>query len=332
MTQKIAAALSRSEMAAFFPGSLSEELFSLTGPEGLFDPNQEGANWPYFLKQLRPAALVSHWSTPRLPDDAADYLNYVAHVTGAVRNLLPREFLERGVRVTNWGDGAAETVAEGTLMLILSALRQTQHWGREMHERAGWRCNFGDGRTLFDRHVAIHGFGRIARALVKLLVPFRVRVSAYSEGVPHDFIRQHGVEPLPSLEALFGCGADILAELEALTPRSRFSVREEHLRALREGAVFVNTGRGSVVDEAALVQIATEGWLRIALDVYDVEPVLPDSPLRGPAHVTLMPHVSGPTPDCFPSIGRATLDNLHRWKNGEPLHSEVTPAAYDIST
>lgn len=329
---RIVSALSPAELGAFFPGALGEELRALTGPDGNIDKTAPEANWESFLAASRPEILVSHWSTPRLPADAPDYLRYLAHVTGGVRQLLPREFLERGVRVTNWGDGAAETVAEGTLMLILAALRETQHWGREMHERAGWRQGFGNCRTLFDRHVAVHGFGRIARALIALLAPFRVRVSAFSEGVPPEFIRQHGAEPLDSLEALFACGADIVAELEALTPRTRGSVQEKHLRSLAPGTVFVNSGRGAVVDQPALERIALEGWLRIALDVYASEPPPADSPLRGPSHVTLMPHVSGPTPDRFPAIGRAVLENIQHWKNGEPLRSELTLAAYDLST
>ncbi len=328
----IVAALSPAERSAFFPGALDAELTALTGPDNTFNRTAPGADWVAFLAVRRPQVVVSHWSTPPLPADAPDYLRYVAHVTGSVRNLLPRAFLERGVRVTNWGDGAAETVAESALLLTLATLRETQHWGRELHERGGWRKGLGDGRTLFDRRVAVHGFGRIARALLALLKPFRVSVLVYSEGVPPDFIRRHGAEPVESLAALFGSRADVLVELEALTPRTTGSVREEHLRALPAGAVFVNCGRGAVVDEAALGRVARDGHLRLGLDVFTAEPLPVDSPLRGPAHVTLTPHVSGPTPDRFPHCGRQVIENLRRWEAGEPLVSELNLHAYDLST
>ena len=227
----IVAALSPAERSTFFPGALAAELSSFVDPGDVFDPTTPGADWAGFLVARRPHVIVSHWSTPTLPVDAPKYLRYVAHVTGSVRKLLPRSFIERGVRVTNWGDGAAETVAESALLLTLAALRETQHWGRELHERGGWRQGFGDGRTLFDRRVAIHGFGRIALALLTLLKPFRVSVQVYSAGVPPEFIRQHGAEPVASLAALFSSGADVLVELEALTPHTTGSVREEHLRA-----------------------------------------------------------------------------------------------------
>ncbi len=325
-------ALTPAEWSAFFPGSLGEDLIRLTRAENAINPTAPGMDWPGLLAAKRPAVLVSHWSTPPLPEAALEHLRYVAHVAGSVRQLLPRHFLEHGVRVSNWGDLAAETVAEHALLLALAALRETQYWGGVMHERAGWRTGHGDGRTLFDRRVAIHGFGRIARTLLGLLKPFRVRVEVFSEGVDPDFIRQYGAEPLPNLESLFGSGADVLMELEALTPRSKGSVEERHLRALRPGTVLVNCGRGAVVDESALVRVAREGHLRIALDVFAEEPLPHASPLRGLPNVTLTPHVSGPTPDCFPRCGQLVLDNLSRWLDGRPLLSELDLRAYDLST
>lgn len=328
----IAAVLDTAELAAFFPGDTGEELRALIGPDGLFNPETSGETFPAFLARRRPEALVTHWATPILPATAPEPLRYIAHTTGSVRKIIPRAYLEAGVRVTNWGDVAAEPVAEATLMLILAALRETQHWGRELHDRARWRAGRGQGRTLFDRRVAIHGFGRIARALLVLLKPFRVTVQVFSEGVPADFIRQHGAEPVASLEALFASGAEVLVELEALTPRTAGSVREENLRALPDDSVFVNCGRGPVVDGPALERVAAEGRLRLALDVYPIEPLPASSALRGPANITLMPHVAGPTPDRYADCGRGVIDNLHRWLRGEALVSELSLQAYDQST
>ncbi len=247
--------------------------------------------------------------------------------------MVPRSLVAAGLRVSNWGDGAAETVAENILMLILAALRRTQFWGREMHERSGWRTDYGGARTLFERNVAIHGFGRIARALLPLLAPFRASryVLIRKEFRPNIF--GHTEYALfKTLEELFASDADILVELEALTPRSENSVREEHLRSLSPGSVFVNSGRGAVVDEAALERIASEGNLQIALDVYGAEPLPAKSPLRGLPNVTLMPHVGGPTEDRYPAIGQFALDNLQRWRSGEPLEAEITLGIYDAST
>jgi phosphoglycerate dehydrogenase-like enzyme len=327
----LAVLLTENELNAFFPARREQNCSRCSRIRQFFP----GATPPHsrpFLAEHQSEALLSGWSTPPLPQDLPGDLRYVCHLTGGVRALVPRPLMEAGLRVSNWGDGAAETVAENCLMLILAALRETQYWGREMHERGGWRTGYGNARTLFDRSVAIHGFGRIARALLPLLAPFRCPVSVYSDLVPPDYIRAHGAKPLPSLEALFACGADILVEIEALTPQSRGSVREAHLRSLKLGAVFVNSGRGAVVDEAALGQVAAEGDVQVALDVYAKEPLPVDSPLRGLPNVTLMPHMGGPTVDRHPAIGQFARENLRRWRAGEPLNAEIDLAIYDAST
>jgi len=120
------------------------------------------------------------------------------------------------------------------------------------------------------------------------------RFGRQTGGVPKELIRSHGAEPVESLDQLFDSQPEILVELEALTPQSVGFVKESHLRALRPDSLFVNSGRGAVVDEAVLERIAVEGRLRLALDVFAVEPPPRTSPLRSPSRVTLMPHVSGP--------------------------------------
>lgn len=322
--------LSPNEMEWFFPGQLGADLRTLVAERG--GAFAVADTWQEQLARLRPQVLVSAWSGKELPPDAIGHLRYVCQVTGGVRNVVPRELVAQGLRVSNWGDCAAEPVAESTLMLILAALRRTQHWGRQLHEHGEWRRDRGGARTLFGRRVAIHGFGRIARTLIPLLRPFRVGLSVFSQGVPPEAIRALGAEPRDSLEALVATDPDILVELEALTPQTRGSVQERHLRALHRGAVFVNSGRGAVVDEAALERIAVEGHLSLALDVYAQEPLPATSPLRGLADVTLMPHQGGPTPDLYPACGRFALANLRRWFAGEPLSAELDLRIYDLST
>jgi phosphoglycerate dehydrogenase-like enzyme len=96
--------------------------------------------------------------------------------------------------------------------------------------------------------------------------------------------------------------------------------------------VFVNNGRGKVVDEEALGRVAQAEHLFLALDVFSQEPLPIDSPFRGLPNVTLMPHAGGPTPDRYPHCGRFALDNLIRFEKGEVLLAELTLTAYDLST
>jgi phosphoglycerate dehydrogenase-like enzyme/sugar phosphate isomerase/epimerase len=304
-----------------------------------FDPSGDPeADWAKTLADFQPTVLVTGWSTRPLPEsyvgDPGCRLEYVCHLFGSVRALVPRAFLERGGCVTNWGDAVAAQVAEHALLLALGALRNMKKWDGFIRERgeAGSHSTVTLGtRTLFGRKVGLHGFGRIARELVKLLKPFGVTISAYSDGVPGEFIREHGVTPAGSLEQVFA-GSDVLFECEALTPGTAGTVTARVLAALPDHAVFVNVGRGRVVDEEALLREAASGRIRVALDVVIEEPLTAQSPAAKIPDALLSPHIAGPTFDRYPRLGAAALENVARYISRKPLESVVTLRDYDRST
>ena len=124
----------------------------------------------------------------------------------------------------------------------------------------------------------------------------------------------------------------MIIELAAYTPENRHLVSESILRMIPEGGTFVNVGRGAVVDEEALLRIAREGRLQVALDVYGKEPLPADSGFRGLPNVTLLPHLGGPTIDRRQDAGALGVANLERYLNGEPLEAVVSLPVYDRST
>jgi phosphoglycerate dehydrogenase-like enzyme len=99
---------------------------------------------------------------------------------------------------------------------------------------------------------------------------------------------------------------------------------------LREGAVFINTARAALVDEAALVDALRSGRFVAALDVFDLEPLPPDSPLRRLSNVILSPHAAGHTADTYERQGAAMVDEVRRVLHGEPLQYEI--AAHMLPT
>jgi len=324
-------------MECFFPGIQWQENLS-GGHEWLLFQGESDAAWRELIEDFRPNALISCWSTkgidPEWSRSADCSLKYVCHVVGSVRHVVPRQFLERGGLVTNWGGAPSAQVAEHALLLALSALRNAASWwpyiesgNREgIHQAAALRT-----RTLIGKRVGIHGFGRIARALIKFLEPFNVSICCYSEGVPPAAIAASGATPTPDLPALFS-ESDVLFECEALTPLTKGSVTEKDLSALPRDAIFVNVGRGSVVDEEALIQLAGEGRIRIALDVVSQEPLHPDTGFRQVKGAILSPHIGGPTFEKFPECGELAMNKLHQFLNGEPVPGLMTLAEYDRST
>jgi len=307
-------ALSDLEVTQFLPGPLWGELetllpgyrrirLPLTGPDG----------WGQLWRTSPADILISAWQTPSLnstlqPADLKP-LRYVCHLAGSVRELIPRQLIERGLVVTNWGSSISATVAECTLMLILMALRRASHWAVAMHRDGAWKDGNPFTQSLLGRRVGIHGFGSISQCLVPMLRPFTSQIQAYSPNMPETMFSSLGVKRLASLEELF-VESEVVVELAAATPENYHVVTESHLRMIPDGGVFVNVGRGCVVDKEGLLRVAREGRLQIALDVFEQEPLPADSPLRGLPNITLLPHLGGPTRDRRRDAGAFALKNL----------------------
>lgn len=324
---RIAAMVNAKEAQAFFPGDAA------TAQRLGLDATLEVAA----IQQVNPEVLMTCWSTPPLPEkwllSAECNLRYVCHLTGSVRHFLPRSFIERGGRVTNWGDVPSIAVAEHAVLLALAALRNLPAWPQVFGDasEATDRMQRLGARTLRGSRVGLHGFGRVARALVKLLTPFEVKLTAFSHGLSGAVLAEHGVQPAPSLRELYR-GNDVLFVCEALTPHTERSVGTGELAALPDDAVLVNVARGGLIDEAALLREAKRRRVRVALDVFTTEPLPADSPWFQAPNAVLSPHIAGPTSDQYPRCGQLALDNLCRYLRGEPLTFVVTTDVYDRAT
>jgi phosphoglycerate dehydrogenase-like enzyme len=334
-TRRVAVALTAREIGLFF-GAEDARSTLLTESPHLECVNVSAVSWQAALERAAPRILITGWKTPPLPErwlmDEACPLRYVCHLTGSVRSLVPRLFLERGGMVSNWGERVSAQVAEHALLLALAGLRNLAGWRPFIHrppeER---RIEELATKTLFGRRVAIHGFGSVARALVLLLRPFGVILHGYSAGVPDALLREAGLHPCASVEELFSLG-EVVFECESLTPASAGSVSARAIAAIPPGAVFVNVGRGGLVDQEALVAAARQGRIRLALDVAADEPLTPDSALCALPDALLSPHIGGPTVDRYGDCGALALANVERFLRGEPPEALLSLAAYDRAT
>jgi len=252
---------------------------------------------------------------------------------GRLRGLFPNlVWVEAPLNDDQWHAVIREQqLAECSLLLILAALRRVGNWSVDMRTNGKWKTGrHPDTLSLFGRRVGLHGLGAISRDLVKLLKPFNVQLSAYSPSVPDEMFEQLNVRRSESLEDLFST-ADVLVELAPGKPANHHLVGDDLLNLLPEQAVFVNLGRGMVVDEAALVRASQRG-LHIALDVYETEPLPVDSPLRSLDNITLLPHLGGPTPDRRRDCGELALQNLENYLSGKPLINLIDLDTYDRAT
>jgi len=285
--------------------------------------------WRQSLCENLPEILISGWDTPRIPESFAGLKNlclrYVCHLGGGIS--VPRQLFERNVLVTNWGTSISYTIAEQAMLLTLGALRNLPLWA-SVRDMPADRSMILRTQSLRGKRVGVHGFGGIARELVQMLRGFRVDIAAYSEGVPPDLFESLKVKRCDSLVELFST-SDVIIECEALSSHSRGSVTESLLRLLPQDAAFINIARGALVEEEALLRLAAEGRIRVALDVLQNEPVSPDSQWYRIPGVLLSPHLAGPTSNAFSVAGNFAMENLRRYLSGEKTEGVVTLEAYE---
>jgi D-3-phosphoglycerate dehydrogenase len=199
----------------------------------------------------------------------------------------------RGIPVTNVPDTFIEEVADHAMMLILASFRRLVVQDRLVRE-GRWR----EGRPmllqiprLIGQTLGLIAFGHVARAVAMRARAFGVRMLAYDPYVEELVMSPYGVEPVGLTDLLQR--SDIVSMHAPATPEAQHMLTEEHFRLMKPSALFINTGRGPTVDEAALVKALQEGWIAGAgLDVLEQEPPAPSNPLLGMDNVILTAHVA----------------------------------------
>jgi len=328
----IFAAVTPAELHDFLPEPLLGEVHALAPEFHLFDPSGRSTDdFTRALAAANPEIVIAAWKTPLLPAVLPPRLRYVCYLCGSVKSLVTREHLSRGLIVTNWGGSISRIVAEWALFHTLCGLRRASYWSLAMHTQGAWKGTDTATASLFGRRVGIHGFGMVAREFVRLIAPFGCSISAHAPDVDETIAAHWGIRAEPSLDALFASN-DIVVELAPLIPETTGLVTEALLRRIPPGGVFVNLGRGAVVDEAGLIAVAREGNIFFGLDVYAHEPLPRDHPLRGLPNVMLTPHIGGPTTDRRRDAGEFAVKNLQAYVDDRPMEAVVSPEVFAVTS
>jgi phosphoglycerate dehydrogenase-like enzyme len=203
---------------------------------------------------------------------------------------------------------APQGTTELTWALILAAQR---HLDLEMRAMRAGRWQTTVGIDLSGQTLGLLGLGRLAQAMLPIARAFRMTPIAWSTNLDPAFAESQGVEYV-SKQALFE-RSDVLCIQLVLGDRSRGLVQADDLARMKPGALLVNTSRGPIVDEAALIAAVSEGRIRAALDVYDQEPLPAGHPLRKLPGATLTPHIGFVTPSMLDRVYGATRDVVLAW-------------------
>lgn len=270
-----------------------------------------------FYRELPDAEVIWHVLRPISGDDLskAPKLRLVHKLGAGVNTVDVDTATARGIAVANMPGANAPSVAEGTLLLMLAALRRLPELDRATRTGNGWPSDPTLGESVRDLGgctVGLVGYGNIAKQVERILLAIGAEVvhtSTRDDGLP-------GWRTLPDL--LFE--SDIVSLHLPLTGATEGLLGRKALAQMKTDAVLVNTSRGAIVDEAALVDALRAGTLAAAgLDVFAVEPVPSDNPLLGLPNVVLTPHVTWYTADTMRRYLEFALDNCERLRDGRAL-------------
>lgn len=224
----------------------------------------------------------------------------------------------RGIVVSHTGGGEHVTAAAAEMAwaLILAASRSLPMADRLVRD-GGWHQGLALGDQLEGRTLGLVGLGKLGQRVARYGLAFGMDVIAWSQNLDPALSAQHGVRAVGKAE-LFQA-SDVASLHLVLSERTRGVVGKSEIEAMRPGALLVNTSRGPLIDQAALVDALHAGRIRAALDVFDVEPMEPDHPLRSCPNTVLAPHLGYSTRSVFQRFYQDSIDNILAWMDGAPL-------------
>jgi phosphoglycerate dehydrogenase-like enzyme len=227
---------------------------------------------------------------------------------------------ERGITVCNTGYSSHGAI-EMTWALILALLRNIP--AEFASVRAGqWQTTVGgdlDGKTI-----GLLGLGNIGARIAKIAQAFGMKIVAWSQNLTAESAEKHGAA-FVSKDELFRI-ADIVTVHLVLSPRTKGIVGAAELGLMKKTAYFINTSRGPLVDENALINaLENRAMAGAALDVYEIEPLPAAHPFRSLDRLLVTPHIGFVTEEAYKIFYRDTVENIVAWLSGTPVRVSAPP-------
>lgn len=248
------------------------------------------------------AAIIGNQPLSREILLKARNLKVVAETSGSFRTNIDYETaFEKGIVILRCGAAFASSVAEMALALALALARNIVRYNEQMKEGTEEWKRLPDDFELRGKTVGLIGLGSVGQMLVNLLKPFGVHICAYDPWLPEDYVRMLGVEPKDLNPVL--STSKVIFVLAGVTRENVHMIGADELDLIKPGSVFVNVARAALIDYDALMERLERSDIRVALDVFEKEPLPKDHPLRKLNNVILTPHRSGGLAESYFRIG-----------------------------
>lgn len=266
---------------------------------------------------------ITSWGCPSMDESILSYapdLKLIAHTAGTVKPIVSPHVVAKGIRVCSANDALAVGVAETALGLTIVSLKHI--WQLARHTQFGeWDRDRERVRELFQVTIGIIGAGRSGMHLIRLLKNFDVKILVYDPYVEESQMKELAVEKV-ELEHLLK-ESDVVSIHAPSLPETDKLLNAHTLGMMKDDAILINTARGSLIDEDALIRELRKGRLWACLDVTDPEPPADNHPFRTLPNVTLIPHIAGATNNGLLRLGSYIVGELERFVEGRALRGEV---------
>ncbi len=270
--------------------------------------------------------IITGWGSPRCDDQLlamAPRLGFLAHSAGTVKGIVDGAVYARGIRVSTAAAANARPVAEYTVAMMGALLKQMPWIIRALP--AGLPKNhprLSQLRELQDMTIGLIGASRVGREVIRLLHAYHnLTIKLYDPSISPSQATLMGATLVPLDEV---CACTVVSVHAPSIPQTHHMLNAATLALLPDHAVLINTARGSLIDENALIAEVRRRPLYVLLDVTDPEPPPAHSPLRHEENILITPHIAGAMNQARRDMGRLAEQETLRFLRGEPLEHEVT--------
>jgi phosphoglycerate dehydrogenase-like enzyme len=288
------------------------------------------------MKELIKGAegILTCWGTPEITGeilDAADKLRIICHAAGTVKPYISDRAMkiiwDRDIAVTNTSVALGTGVAEFALGMIIVSVKKV-FFMRDSIREGKWSEVRSMARDPFGLTVGVIGAGYCGRHLIKLLQNFEMEILVSDPNKSKKECEKMGAKKV-ELDYLMA-NSDVISLHAPDIPQTKNLINRERIKLIKDGAVFINTARGSEVDEKALIEELKKGRFYACLDVTLPEPPAADSPLRKMKNVFLTPHIAGHASNGMKRQGRDAAGELERFFRGEDLLYRIRKESFSI--
>jgi|GEM_PF-469327 len=280
--------------------------------------------------------IITSWGSPRVEEsvlETSQELRFIFHAAGSIKSVVDSGLMKKGVRVSSASNVLGRNVAVTTFGLILVAVKKIPWWNEFVKAGKGWRDNetlLRNTEEISEVNTGVISMSIVGKNLVSLLKNVTDRIFVYDPFWNKEDISKLGGNKVESLNEIAE-KCEVIALCAPLLKSTEGMLDREFFRKMKDGAVFINTSRGAILDENALTEELRKERIFACLDVTNPEPPVPDSPLRNLKNVLLSPHIAGGVNSGLGDIGRFCIEEIERFLKDEVLLNEITVEKLDIT-